>query len=81
MIFEIFRGHGVTGRHAALRMLWRKPWGFDSPWPHHNIILVELVDTQTPDAVAQALGERPPWPHQLFLCSLLSVICYLLFVI
>ena len=30
------RGHGGTGRHAALRMLWSNPWGFKSPWPHQN---------------------------------------------
>lgn len=28
--------HGGTGRRTALRMLWGNPWGFDSPWSHHQ---------------------------------------------
>ncbi len=28
-------GYGGIGRRSALRMLWRNPWGFKSPYPHH----------------------------------------------
>ena len=29
-------GNGETGRRAALRMLCRKAWGFESPFPHQT---------------------------------------------
>ena len=37
MFYKKFRGRGEIGRRAALRMLWRNPWGFDSPRPHHPL--------------------------------------------
>ena len=33
---KFFWGYGGTGRRAALRMLWRNPWEFESPYPHHE---------------------------------------------
>lgn len=32
-------GYGGIGRRSALRMLWRNPWGFKSPYPHHFLYI------------------------------------------
>ena len=37
------RGYGETGKRVALRMLWRNPWGFKSPYPHQKIIVFLLA--------------------------------------
>ena len=35
-------GSGGTGRHTILRGWRRKAWGFKSPLPHHELLLVEI---------------------------------------
>ena len=39
-------GRGGIGRHARLRIWWRKPWGFKSLRPHHSYVFQQGRDKQ-----------------------------------
>ncbi len=39
-------GRGGIGRHARLRIWWRKPWGFKSLRPHHSYMFQQGRDKQ-----------------------------------
>ena len=41
--YKIFCGDGGTGRHACLRGMWRKPWGFKSPSPHQFLTVAKVM--------------------------------------
>lgn len=38
VFYQTTCGYGGIGRRSALRMLWRNPWGFKSPYPHQEFI-------------------------------------------
>src|SRR5688500_14036665 len=50
---------GGTGRHASLRSLWRKPWGFESLLSHH-LTGQALSDDEPGNAQPRPPGRRGP---------------------
>ena len=40
VFYQTTCGYGGIGRRSALRMLWRNPWGFKSPYPHQDFYFI-----------------------------------------
>lgn len=40
------RGNGGTGRRAGFRFPWGDPWGFESPFPHHDDSRAEPIGAE-----------------------------------
>ena len=82
---RMFCDYGETGRHADSGCCGIRLGGASPDSSHQKFYknecfatMVKLADTQTPDAVAYALGvHRPDSSHQ----TLLFILCYLLSVI